>query len=230
MKNWEIFYKIYNYKNNVKLFDIVDKCFCDEKIDIDTFINELVQRSNELYVPNFKPYEEIEKKWLLTDFGKENFDIWYEEGKKNPGDSIFMLYSYLSKDPEVRLRKVVIDTTDKNFNANKITYFVDVKKTTGDKIKRITTHEYINKTQYNKLFKKSLGTCEKWFIPYYKNMYQLSKVKTKNRPILYTAEIEFDNLTEARNFNFDKEICLREVTDDKNFSTCNYVLKGEYNK
>jgi hypothetical protein len=61
-------------------------------------------------------------------------------------------------------------------------------------------------------------------------MYQLSKVKTKNRPILYTAEIEFDNLTEARNFNFDKEICLREVTDDKNFSTCNYVLKGEYNK
>jgi hypothetical protein len=227
MKNWEIIYQVCDCNRRIRNFDLVDKCFCSKKLSINDFLEELVQRSGSIYVPNLNPYEEIEKKWLLTDFGKENFNNWYNQGKRIPGDSIYMVYSYLSQEPQVRLRKVIIDTVEKSFdNSKKITYFLDIKQSTQDKIKRITTHEIINKIQYDKLFKKSLGTCEKWFIPYYKNMYQLSKVKTKNKPLLYTAEIEFDSLMESKTFIPDKGICLKDVTNDESYSTCNYVLSG----
>jgi hypothetical protein len=218
MKNYQLFNKIYNI-GFLKNWEFIDNLISNKGLSKENIIDKLAQRRESFYIPNLKPYEEIERKWLLSNFGKENFDSWFKEGMSTPGDSIYVIQSYLYEEPEIRIRKVTIETTDKKFPQNKrITYFLDTKEATNDKKKRITLHEIITKAQYEKSFKKALGTCEKWFMPYYKNMYQLSKIKVKNKPILYNAEIEFDSMIESKTFVPDQEICLKEVTDDESYS------------
>jgi hypothetical protein len=149
MKNYEIFNKIYGIKQpSVKSNLFINKLLGLNKLSKEEIASELACRQETFYIPNFEPYEEIEKKWLLTDYGKANFDKWYEEGKKTPGDSIHMVYSYIFEEPEIRIRKVLIDTTDKKFPSSKrITYYLDTKEATKDRIKRVTTHEEITKDQ-----------------------------------------------------------------------------------
>jgi hypothetical protein len=122
MRNYEVFNKIYGSKPSIKSSLFINKLLGLNKLSKDEIINELACRHDAIYVPNFDPYEEIEKKWLLTEFGKDNFDKWYEEGKNTPGDSIYVIQSYIFEEPEIRIRKVLIDTTDKS-----LTYIVKQK-------------------------------------------------------------------------------------------------------
>jgi hypothetical protein len=202
----------------MKKIDLIQPSFlhaCHCGLDM---VQNLVQRLSTPYTPALDPYAEIEKKWLMTDYGKKNFDKWWEDSQKAfVGDALIFEYSYVSNKPELRLRKVTVKHVNSTNRKNE--YWLDIKKTTGRSGERITQHEALSATEFNAYKKHSIGNCTKYFMPFYKNVYQISKVVTKGKSLLYTVEVEFDNRREMTLFKPDREICGDDVTDKSEYST-----------
>jgi hypothetical protein len=219
MKNYEIFNKL---SNKTHFFSLINELSKNPSNVIKDIVSNLAQRQSSLYVLPTKAYSEIEKKWTMSDFGKRNFDRWYKEAMNTYGDAIYIVQSYINEEPELRLKQVTIENTNKA--KDQTSYYLDVKRNSKNPLERITVHQLLTKKEYDKYYKEIIGTGEKWFMPYYKNMYQLSKIKVKGKPIFYNVEVEFDSLAEAAGFIPD-EICKEDVSFQPNYKTRNIILQ-----